>query len=62
MLDEFYVGEVDSTTKVEVVDSPPVVAKDSGVKPEESTKFLHFLLSLRILGLAFGVLLFNFSR
>ncbi|KAG6423029.1 hypothetical protein SASPL_113412 [Salvia splendens] len=62
MLDEFYVGEVDSTTKVEVVDSPPVVAKDSGVKPEESTKFLHFLLSLGILGLALGVLLFNFSR
>ncbi|KAL1561626.1 cytochrome B5-like [Salvia divinorum] len=63
MLDEFYVGEVDSTTKADAVDSPAVVeAEDSGDKSEESSKFLHFMLSLGILGLAFGVLLFNFSR
>ncbi|XP_057783629.1 cytochrome b5-like [Salvia miltiorrhiza] len=64
MLDEFYVGEVDPTTKVDAVDLPPTKVQDSDdkEKSKESTKFLHFLLSLGIVGLALAFLLFNFSR
>lgn len=63
MLDEFYIGEVDPNTKVVegAMDSPPTLTKDSKDKPKETTKFLHFLLSLGILGLALGIILFNFS-
>lgn len=63
MLDEFYVGELDPNSKVVegAIDSPSTLATDSKDKSEEKTKFLHFLLALGILGLALGVILFNFS-
>lgn len=67
MLDEFYVGEVDPSTKVVLVeeenamDSIPVLAKGSKDKTKEPIKFLHFLLALGIVGLALGIILFNFS-
>lgn len=64
MLDEFYVGEVDPSTKVaeeENMDSIHVLAKGSEDKTKEPIKFLHFFLALGIVGLALGVILFNFS-
>ncbi|KAH6778143.1 hypothetical protein C2S52_006341 [Perilla frutescens var. hirtella] len=64
MLDEFYVGEIDPNSKVVVegaMDSPSILAKDSKGKSKEPTKFFHFLLALGIVGLALGIILFNFS-
>ncbi|KAI3459646.1 hypothetical protein Pfo_016309 [Paulownia fortunei] len=64
MLDEFYVGEVDSSMKLPT-DTMNVLlapARDMKDKSSDSTnKLLYFLLALAIIGLGVGIHLFNFS-
>ncbi|KAL8486840.1 hypothetical protein ACS0TY_023045 [Phlomoides rotata] len=61
MLDEFYVGEIDPNTKNSIKMTNPVVVMTKNVKDKSTYTFLQFLVSLAIIGLGLGVLLFNFS-